>query len=60
MACADVKNIISLVHFCLIFFGIANDVELRQFIRKALLDKSKLLDNIADAQIKSLKRAHLT
>jgi hypothetical protein len=50
----------SLVHFCLIFFGIANDVELRQFIRKALLDKSKLLDNIADAQIKSLKRAHLT
>jgi hypothetical protein len=43
----------------LIFFGlyysavaIANDVKLRQLIKKTLLDKSKLLDSIADAQMK--------
>lgn len=40
----------------LIFFGlyysavsVANDVKLRQLMRKTLLDKSKLLDSIADA-----------
>jgi hypothetical protein len=32
--------------------GIANDVKLRQLIRKTLLDKSKLLDSIGDAQMK--------
>lgn len=43
----------------MIFFGlynsavaIANDISLRQLVRKTLLDKSKLLDSIADAQMK--------
>lgn len=42
----------------LIFFGlyysavsVANDVKLRQLIRKTLLDKSKLLDSISNAQM---------
>lgn len=43
----------------LIFFGlynsavgVANDVKLRQLMRKTLLDNSKLLDSIADAQMR--------
>jgi hypothetical protein len=31
---------------------LANDVKLRQLIRRTLLDKSNLLDSIADAQMK--------
>lgn len=32
--------------------GVANDVKLRQLMRKTLLDRSKLIDSIADAQMK--------
>lgn len=44
----------------MIFFGlynsavaIANDINLRQLVRKTLIDKSKLLDSIGDAQMKN-------
>ena len=52
---------VSMVGFSayLIFFGlyhsavsVANDVKLRQLMRKTLLDKSNLLDSIANAQMK--------
>jgi hypothetical protein len=52
---------VSMVGLCayLIYFGlyfsavsVANDVQLRHVIRKTLLDKSKLLDSLGDAQMK--------
>jgi hypothetical protein len=43
-----------LIYFGLYFsaVSVANDVHLRHVIRKTLLDKSKLLDSLGDAQMK--------